>query len=109
MIFIASVLEITRNLQKKKVFFQISELLRCSANEICKSHFHMRCLSKHALNADNKYRVLLFPVQGQCPKCGITYLWGELIREQRILLAINKFNSSGALFNMIPSGKLIKI
>ncbi|VDK88817.1 unnamed protein product, partial [Litomosoides sigmodontis] len=53
----------------------ISELLRCSASEICKSHFHMRCLSKHALNADNKYGVLLFPVQGQCPKCGITYLW----------------------------------
>ncbi|VBB31750.1 unnamed protein product, partial [Acanthocheilonema viteae] len=81
----------------------ISELLRCSASEICKSHFHMRCLAKHALNADNEYRILLFPIQGQCPKCAITYLWGELIRDQRILLAVNKFNSNGTLFNMIPS------
>ncbi|VDP12682.1 unnamed protein product [Onchocerca flexuosa] len=87
----------------------IAELLRCNAKEICKSHFHMRCLSKHALNADEEYKTLLFPIQGQCPKCGITYLWGELIRDQRILLAISKFNSSGALFNMIPRGKLIKM
>uniref|UniRef100_A0A8R1TWZ6 Structure-specific endonuclease subunit SLX1 homolog n=1 Tax=Onchocerca volvulus TaxID=6282 RepID=A0A8R1TWZ6_ONCVO len=87
----------------------ISELLRCSAKEICKSHFHMRCLSKYALNTDDEYKILLFPIQGQCPKCGMTYLWGELVRDQRILLAINKFNASGALFNMIPRGKLIKM
>ncbi|EFO16704.2 GIY-YIG catalytic domain-containing protein [Loa loa] len=37
----------------------ISELLRCSATEICKSHFHMRCLSKYALNADDEYKNLV--------------------------------------------------
>ncbi|EFO12512.2 hypothetical protein LOAG_16021, partial [Loa loa] len=92
-----------------KKFFQISELLRCSATEICKSHFHMRCLSKYALNADDEYKTLLFPIQGQCPKCGMTYLWGELVRDQRILLAVNKSNSNGTLFNMIPRGKLTKM
>ncbi|VDN85609.1 unnamed protein product, partial [Brugia pahangi] len=92
-----------------KPILSISELLRCHANETCKSHFHMRCLSKHALNAVDEYRTSLFPIQGQCPKCGVVYLWGDLIRDQRILLAVNKFNSSSTLFNMIPHGKLIKM
>ncbi|VIO85818.1 GIY-YIG catalytic domain containing protein [Brugia malayi] len=92
-----------------KPILSISELLRCHANETCKSHFHMRCLSKHALNAVDEYRTSLFPIQGQCPKCGVVYLWGDLIRDQRILLAVNKFNSSSTLFNMIPRGKLIKM
>ncbi|KAM3727137.1 Structure-specific endonuclease subunit [Dirofilaria immitis] len=87
----------------------ISEFLRCSASEICKSHFHMRCLSKYALKVDDEYKTSLFPIQGQCPKCGVTYLWGDLIRDQRILLAISKFNSNSTLFNMIPHNKLIKI
>uniref|UniRef100_A0A915PLJ8 Structure-specific endonuclease subunit SLX1 homolog n=1 Tax=Setaria digitata TaxID=48799 RepID=A0A915PLJ8_9BILA len=87
----------------------ISELLRCIANEICRSHFHMRCLSKQALSTDDEYRTLLFPIQGRCPVCGMTYLWGELIRDQRILLSINKFNSNSTLFNMVPRGKLVKM
>ncbi|VDM97330.1 unnamed protein product [Thelazia callipaeda] len=85
----------------------ISELFRCFASKVCKSRFHMRCLSKHALNVNDDYKTLLFPIQGHCPKCGMSYLWGELVRDQRILLAVSEFNSSGTSSNMIPH-QLIK-
>lgn len=109
--FVITLTDVTLNMLKifSLDFFQSSELLRCSASEICKSHFHMQCLSKHALDANDEYKTLLFPIKGYCPKCGMVYLWGELIREQRILLAVSRFNSNGTLFNMVPFGKLIKI
>uniref|UniRef100_A0A915CG01 Structure-specific endonuclease subunit SLX1 homolog n=1 Tax=Parascaris univalens TaxID=6257 RepID=A0A915CG01_PARUN len=92
---------------------KISELLRCVAQQSCGSHFHMCCLSKIALAESNEFKDQLFPVSGKCPRCGALFLWGDLIRDQRLLISIEDsrpiFGGSKVMETLVPVGKLVKI
>ncbi|KHN79471.1 Structure-specific endonuclease subunit SLX1 -like protein [Toxocara canis] len=93
---------------------KISELVRCTAQQqSCGSHFHMRCLSKTVLAASNELHAQLFPISGKCPKCDATFIWGDLIRDQRLLLSIDKakpiFINEEHAVSKVPAGKLLKI
>uniref|UniRef100_F1KVZ3 Structure-specific endonuclease subunit SLX1 homolog n=2 Tax=Ascaris suum TaxID=6253 RepID=F1KVZ3_ASCSU len=92
---------------------KISELLRCVAQQSCGSHFHMCCLSKVALAESNEFRDHLFPVSGKCPRCSALFLWGDLIRDQRLLISIEDsrpiFGEGKLMETLVPAGRLVKI
>ncbi|GFR79229.1 structure-specific endonuclease subunit SLX1 homolog [Elysia marginata] len=46
----------------------------------CLMKAHIICLAKHFLGEESK---LLLPVEGKCPYCGVTLLWGELVRQRK--------------------------
>uniref|UniRef100_F6WGY1 Structure-specific endonuclease subunit SLX1 homolog n=1 Tax=Ciona intestinalis TaxID=7719 RepID=F6WGY1_CIOIN len=52
-------------------------ILKCP-NESCNMASHLLCLAKHFLS--NKFDQLL-PVDGYCPSCNDSLLWGALIRQ----------------------------
>ena len=54
--------------------------LKCT-DESCSLLCHMLCLAKHFLKAELPYQLL--PVEGFCPLCNISLLWGDLIRESQ--------------------------
>lgn len=41
---------------------------------------HILCVSNHFLSADKEN---LIPVQGNCPRCNVNTLWGDLVRKKR--------------------------
>lgn len=46
---------------------------------LCRMSCHMSCLAKHFLRSE---AAQLLPVEGQCPECNTTLLWGNLIRHK---------------------------
>jgi len=71
-----------------------SMVLICHA-EGCKSVSHMKCLSKHFLEAE-KQPVSLLPTHGNCPMCKTPLLWTDLVRD--LSLRTRGEKESAALF-----------
>lgn len=76
-------------MQNFQPIFQIKMMVRCPDHDHCGRHFHTRCLAEHALAARQELDSYLVPLDGRCPVCSEEFLWGELIRDQRVLLAID--------------------
>ena len=53
-------------------------ILKC-INEDCSLSCHLFCLAKHFLKSHPPCQLL--PVEASCPKCDVSVLWGDLIRE----------------------------
>ncbi|MFH4977747.1 hypothetical protein AB6A40_004456 [Gnathostoma spinigerum] len=68
---------------------KLDELLVCCNRKNCDARYHMICLAKHALMLTNEYHLSLFPISAKCIKCSEAHRWGDLIREQRCILAID--------------------
>uniref|UniRef100_A0A0N4UG27 Structure-specific endonuclease subunit SLX1 homolog n=1 Tax=Dracunculus medinensis TaxID=318479 RepID=A0A0N4UG27_DRAME len=83
----------------------LTELLRCVE---CSSHFHMECLAKTVLKKNGEYNNFLFPVGGSCPVCFAKFLWGNMIRDQRAVLALINSSSGDKLLTEVPVGKLVR-
>uniref|UniRef100_A0A915D5X8 Structure-specific endonuclease subunit SLX1 homolog n=1 Tax=Ditylenchus dipsaci TaxID=166011 RepID=A0A915D5X8_9BILA len=73
-----------------KKITQIKFLLRCFDWERCSAHFHVRCLAEKALESQDQLHQHLVPLAGKCPKCSCSYLWGDLVRDQKNLLQLDE-------------------
>lgn len=51
--------------------------LKC-LNSNCNLNSHVICLSKYFLGKGD-----YVPIEGRCPKCGGTFLWGDIIRKYK--------------------------
>jgi len=95
----------------KGKILKLEHLVRCPMFNICAEHFHSKCLSEHCLQEQGEFDNQLFPLGSRCPKCGVDFLWGDLIRDQRVLLLVekNKYEGDGLKLadGMIPK-ELIK-
>ncbi|KAI1700185.1 structure-specific endonuclease subunit SLX1 like protein [Ditylenchus destructor] len=69
---------------------QIKRFVRCLDFDNCCTHFHARCLAEHVLKEQHQLNELLVPLSGKCPKCVYSFLWGDLIRDQRMLNEIDE-------------------
>jgi len=69
---------------------QIKHLIRCQALTVCGAHYHAHCLAEKCLSKQNLLFSHIVPLSGNCPKCEIDFLWGDLIRDQRTLLLIDE-------------------
>uniref|UniRef100_A0A0N5AIJ8 Structure-specific endonuclease subunit SLX1 homolog n=1 Tax=Syphacia muris TaxID=451379 RepID=A0A0N5AIJ8_9BILA len=65
----------------------LTGLIRCTANK-CGSHFHCQCIAKSFLKLSNEINYHLFPIIGNCPNCKASLLWGDLVRDQRSIIAV---------------------
>ncbi|VDO95754.1 unnamed protein product [Heligmosomoides polygyrus] len=75
---------------------KLSHLVRCTS---CAAHFHAGCL---AINGLAGQRNLLYPVLGDCPRCSQSYIWGDVIRDQRMILRVSEAQTNTALKEMVP-------
>lgn len=57
-------------------------VLVCS-HENCRSTFHLTCLAKRFLNAENQEELVL-PTSGTCPQCGSELRWIDLVKEMSL-------------------------
>nr|XP_053629226.1 structure-specific endonuclease subunit slx1-like isoform X1 [Cherax quadricarinatus] len=57
-----------------------SDIMRCLSSS-CPLIAHIRCLASHMLQRELPGTIL--PLEGSCPSCGITMLWGDLVRLKR--------------------------
>ena len=78
-----------------------SMVLVCHA-EGCNSVSHMKCLSKHFLEAEEQ-SVSLLPTHGNCPTCKTPLRWTDLVRD--LSLRIRGEKESAALFKERRSRK----
>ncbi len=46
----------------------------------CSMPFHIICLSKYFLNNTEQYYII--PIDGSCPSCKKSLLWGEIIQNK---------------------------
>ncbi|KAJ1359330.1 hypothetical protein KIN20_018024 [Parelaphostrongylus tenuis] len=69
-----------------KAIHKLSHLVRCPSI-LCGAHFHTSCLALDGLKGD---RQMLYPVEGNCPRCFQSYLWGDIIRDQRMIVRIDE-------------------
>ncbi|KAI1716659.1 GIY-YIG catalytic domain-containing protein [Ditylenchus destructor] len=69
---------------------QIKRFVRCLDFDNCWTHFHARCLAEYVLKEQDQLNELLVPLSGKCPKCAYSFLWGDLIRDQRMLSKIDE-------------------
>lgn len=53
--------------------------IQCLLRE-CDVETHSICLAKHFLKDEPDHFV---PVEGSCPKCSATVLWGDLVRKKK--------------------------
>lgn len=89
-----------------KKIAKISHLIRCLNFENCGKHFHVRCLAENALAATDDLFNHIVPLEAKCVNCDRQELWGDLIRDQRMLLAVDdakpKINDEKIADGMIP-------
>ncbi|KAL6729612.1 hypothetical protein Aduo_000655 [Ancylostoma duodenale] len=76
----------------------LSQFVRCPS-AACAAHFHAKCLASHGLSND---RCQLYPLEGKCPRCGRQYLWGDVIRDQRMVLKIDEAQTDSSLKGLVP-------
>ncbi|XP_071535969.1 structure-specific endonuclease subunit slx1 isoform X2 [Panulirus ornatus] len=57
-----------------------TDIMRCLSVS-CPLISHVRCLADHILQEESSGMIL--PLEGSCPSCGITLLWGDLVRLKR--------------------------
>lgn len=66
----------------------------------------MRCLAENALAATDDLFNHIVPLEAKCVNCDRQELWGDLIRDQRMLLAVDdakpKINDEKIADGMIP-------
>lgn len=55
-----------------------SDKVRC-LKPVCKFVSHLICLAKKF----NDNHLMILPIEGNCPECGINVLWGDLIRKMK--------------------------
>ena len=72
----------------RQAFAKSDATLRCLAVSSCDAEFHIICLSKHFLRAEEKAGFAerdsqIIPVAGDCPRCKTELLWGDLVRFKR--------------------------
>ncbi|KIH43178.1 hypothetical protein ANCDUO_26822, partial [Ancylostoma duodenale] len=72
---------------------KLNQFVRCPS-VACAAHFHAKCLASHGLAND---RCQLYPLEGKCPRCGRQYLWGDVIRDQRMVLKIDEAQTDSSL------------
>uniref|UniRef100_A0A0K0DBD5 Structure-specific endonuclease subunit SLX1 homolog n=1 Tax=Angiostrongylus cantonensis TaxID=6313 RepID=A0A0K0DBD5_ANGCA len=77
----------------------LSQLVRCPS-VLCAAHYHARCLALDGLNGDRQQ--LLYPVKGYCPQCSRAYLWGDIIRDQRMIIRVDEAQSNDFLKGLVP-------
>ncbi|KAK6726876.1 hypothetical protein RB195_004897 [Necator americanus] len=78
---------------------RLNQFVRCPAF-VCSAHFHAKCLSSHGLGGE---RYQLYPLDGNCPRCGRRYLWGDVIRDQRMVIRIDEAKTDTSLKEMLES------
>ncbi|KAK6011268.1 hypothetical protein OSTOST_23658 [Ostertagia ostertagi] len=78
---------------------KLTQLVRCLS---CAAHFHAKCLAVKSLNNERR----LYPVQGNCPSCCRSYLWGDIIRDQRMIIRVSEAQTDTSLKNLVP--RLVK-
>ncbi|KAK6023786.1 hypothetical protein OSTOST_10417 [Ostertagia ostertagi] len=74
---------------------KLTQLVRCLS---CAAHFHAKCLAVKSLNNERR----LYPVQGNCPSCCRSYLWGDIIRDQRMIIRVSEAQTDTSLKNLVP-------
>ncbi|KJH53314.1 hypothetical protein DICVIV_00437 [Dictyocaulus viviparus] len=81
-----------------KEICKLNHLVRCQSRS-CAIHFHAKCLAANGLG---NIRQLLYPVQGNCPRCSQNYLWGDVIRDQRMIILYNDAQDNVLLKGLVP-------
>ncbi|KAK3883839.1 hypothetical protein Pcinc_011855 [Petrolisthes cinctipes] len=59
-----------------------TDIMRCLSPS-CVLVAHVICLAKRLLDSESGSGVMLLPLEGECPSCSITLLWGDLVRQKR--------------------------
>uniref|UniRef100_A0A7E4VML1 Structure-specific endonuclease subunit SLX1 homolog n=1 Tax=Panagrellus redivivus TaxID=6233 RepID=A0A7E4VML1_PANRE len=74
----------------RKPIESLSQFVRCQQIALCSTaHFHMTCLAEKILREASEFEDALFPIEGRCPRCFSSWQWGQLITDQRALIAIS--------------------
>ena len=43
--------------------------------KICSEHFHVHCLAERCLRGKAEFDKHIFPIDGNCPKCEVSFFW----------------------------------
>lgn len=77
---------------------KLNQFVRCPYG-LCAAHYHARCLALDGLKGE---RHLLYPVKGNCPQCSRSYLWGDIIRDQRMIVRVDEAQTNVFLKGLVP-------